>query len=489
MKERTANNDAPQQKEKGFKRRESLLTTIYNSPGGKVLYSIILSSMSLLFLTEIVRYYFNRQVLHEDLAFLARCFGQTHLALYSWIMMHVPIFAILFPAAKVTAKHTSRLLFVLSSLATLLVIIIAPVAIILNHKASEIVRTMIVLEQVRIAMKVIAYSVGISRGKSADDVADIADAVTEETVDSDENHNISDVQRRAQTFGRLVPKKPANDKVKETSKKVDEKLPEEPSLKALLYFLFAPTLMYRPSYPTLGRPRNYQVIRKCLLDIGMLMFLTLIVHRRLYEPVMMEIGAYPLSQLSVDTLLSIFVWSTIMGWLSLLGIGFGFLHCWLNIWAELLDFGDRQFYKAWWECRGIDEFMRTWNYLIHSWISSYIFKPAMSLTKNKQISLLVVILVSAFIHDYIMSMIGGVATSIFSAVVICIVIPTFLLAAPANYLQGPKGVNFFTFFVLTLTASVIGFMGGSEYATRLVYCINPKRAIFNILPGILDCKY
>lgn len=36
-------------------------------------------------------------------------------------------------------------------------------------------------------------------------------------------------------------------------------------------------------------------------------------------------------------------------------------HCMLNFMAELTKFGDRQFYKDWWNSKFLDEYWRTWN--------------------------------------------------------------------------------------------------------------------------------
>lgn len=40
---------------------------------------------------------------------------------------------------------------------------------------------------------------------------------------------------------------------------------------------------------------------------------------------------------------------------------YAFFHCALNLFAEITRFGDRQFYKDWWNCSFIDEYWRTWN--------------------------------------------------------------------------------------------------------------------------------
>lgn len=40
---------------------------------------------------------------------------------------------------------------------------------------------------------------------------------------------------------------------------------------------------------------------------------------------------------------------------------YSLFHCMLNFMAEITYFGDRQFYKDWWNSSYIDEYWRTWN--------------------------------------------------------------------------------------------------------------------------------
>ena len=46
----------------------------------------------------------------------------------------------------------------------------------------------------------------------------------------------------------------------------------------------------------------------------------------------------------------------------------GFYNCFhlmMNISAELLRFGDRNFYMDWWNCRTLEEYWKTWNLPVH----------------------------------------------------------------------------------------------------------------------------
>jgi sterol O-acyltransferase len=77
--------------------------------------------------------------------------------------------------------------------------------------------------------------------------------------------------------------------------------------------------------------------------------------------------------------------------LSLIDLGFyGFLHCWLNAFAEMLRFADRMFYKVekylvkmiindldiqdWWNSRSFAAYYRTWNVVVHDWLYTYVYK-------------------------------------------------------------------------------------------------------------------
>eukprot|EP00042_Codosiga_hollandica_P019940 m.62926 g.62926 ORF g.62926 m.62926 type:complete len:114 (-) comp49604_c0_seq5:595-936(-) len=59
---------------------------------------------------------------------------------------------------------------------------------------------------------------------------------------------------------------------------------------------------------------------------------------------------------------------------------FAILHSWLNAFAELLCFADRQFYKDWWNARSFAAYYRTWNCVVHDWLYSYIYCELMSVS-------------------------------------------------------------------------------------------------------------
>jgi diacylglycerol O-acyltransferase-1 len=52
-----------------------------------------------------------------------------------------------------------------------------------------------------------------------------------------------------------------------------------------------------------------------------------------------------------------------------------YFHAYLNICGELLRFGDRQFYRDWWNARTVAYFWRNWNIPVHKWLSRHIYRP------------------------------------------------------------------------------------------------------------------
>lgn len=93
----------------------------------------------------------------------------------------------------------------------------------------------------------------------------------------------------------------------------------------------------------------------------------------------------------------------------LLLIFFAFLHCWLNAFAEMLRFGDRMFYRDWWNSTSFSNYYRTWNVVVHDWLYSYVYQDGLWLLgrQGRGAAMLGVFLVSALVHEYIFCFVLG----------------------------------------------------------------------------------
>ena len=82
---------------------------------------------------------------------------------------------------------------------------------------------------------------------------------------------------------------------------------------------------------------------------------------------------------------------------------YSLFHCILNLIAEITKFGDRQFYKDWWNSSFIDEYWRTWNLPTHYWLMRHIYNPLRRKKVNKFLGGFIVFFISAVFHEYIIS--------------------------------------------------------------------------------------
>uniref|UniRef100_A0A667IGK2 O-acyltransferase n=1 Tax=Lynx canadensis TaxID=61383 RepID=A0A667IGK2_LYNCA len=182
------------------------------------------------------------------------------------------------------------------------------------------------------------------------------------------------------------------------SAKEKSKIVPVPTVNQYLYFLFAPTLIYRDNYPRTPTVRWGYVAMQFLQVFGCLFYMYYI-FERLCTPLFRNIKQEPFSA----RVLVLCVFNSILpGVLILFLMFFAFLHCWLNAFAEMLCFGDRMFYRDWWNSTSYSNYYRTWNVVVHDWLYYYAYKDFLwFFTKRfKWAAMLAVFAVSAVVHEY-----------------------------------------------------------------------------------------
>lgn len=114
-----------------------------------------------------------------------------------------------------------------------------------------------------------------------------------------------------------------------------------PELSKFVYFLFAPTLVYRDNYPRTTGPTKWKTVLVHLFEVAGCMLYTYCLFDRYCVPVFKSLRVRELGLVKYIELVSI---SIMPGALIQMMVFFAFLHSWHNATAELLKFGDRQFY-------------------------------------------------------------------------------------------------------------------------------------------------
>jgi len=185
--------------------------------------------------------------------------------------------------------------------------------------------------------------------------------------------------------------------------KSDKRLcyPENLSLQNLYYFWFAPTLSYQLNYPRIANFRPsvmLALITRILIFSGIAIFVT--------TQYMMPAAESSVQYLLKGDYLRVFEHLLKMAipstYIWLLGF-YVFFHLYLNLLAEVLRFGDREFYKDWWNSTSFEAYWRLWNTPVHYWVVRHVYFPVMRMGFGKNIATFWVFFVSAVLHELVIS--------------------------------------------------------------------------------------
>ncbi|KAI3805693.1 hypothetical protein L1987_28283 [Smallanthus sonchifolius] len=160
--------------------------------------------------------------------------------------------------------------------------------------------------------------------------------------------------------------------------------------------MVAPTLCYQRSYPRTTCIRKGWVLRqtiKFIIFTGVMGFII----EQYINPIVRN-SRHPLKGdflYAIERVLKLSV-PNLYVWLCMF---YCFFHLWLNILAEVLRFGDREFYKDWWNAQTVDEYWRLWNMPVHKWIVRHIYFPCLRSGIPKGGAHLIAFFMSAVFHE------------------------------------------------------------------------------------------
>ncbi|KAM3176779.1 hypothetical protein ACTXT7_005795 [Hymenolepis weldensis] len=179
-----------------------------------------------------------------------------------------------------------------------------------------------------------------------------------------------------------------------------------PPFSHYLYFLFAPTLVYRNSYPRTPYVR-WRFVAINLLQMGLCIIYTYFILGRFCFAYFANFGCSAQFSFSLEQLITSSFGCMLPGALLMLINFYALLHCWFNAFAELLRFGDRLFYKDWWNSTSFGAYYRTWNVVVHDWLYTYIYRDVYALggRHRRILAQSVVFMLSAVVHEYVLSLV------------------------------------------------------------------------------------
>ncbi|XP_045575096.1 diacylglycerol O-acyltransferase 1 isoform X2 [Salmo salar] len=173
------------------------------------------------------------------------------------------------------------------------------------------------------------------------------------------------------------------------------------TLRDLYYFVFAPTLCYELNFPRSPRIRMSFLLRRLF---EMLFFTQLLVAltQQWMIPIIQS-SMKPLEDMDLPMMMERLLRLAVPNHLLWLIFFYWFFHSSLNFIAELLQFGDREFYRDWWNSETITYFWQNWNIPVHKWCLRHFYKPLLKSGVSKWLGQSAVFLASAFFHEYLVS--------------------------------------------------------------------------------------
>lgn len=373
--------------------RLSLLRTDKGLKGIRSIYSLILLLLYYYLLHRAAVYSFHDNLGQVHWSALKWTFTNFHYSLLGWVILHLICFAIAFPLGKTYSKRkkSSKWFIAAMVLVVLVMGLPAPIIIILG-KTVFFSSAILLVEQIRLQMKVISFFFEVGRKEK------VVRRVT--NIEMTNNNSPSHLHIRETRITTTT-----------TSSSSSSSTPVVviPTFKSFVYFLFAPVFIYRISYP---RTKGRSIIRILVLSFESLCLLLLAFTQ--VREASLSLKMVGQEVISVKQLVTSLFPCLIAGLTVHLAVFWVFTHSVLNILGEITKFADRHFYTAFWEEEDPADWYAGSHYDVTIWVREYIvwfLEKKMKI--NKVLTFLVVLTGVLMIHDLIATVTLGFYSPMF----------------------------------------------------------------------------
>ena len=177
--------------------------------------------------------------------------------------------------------------------------------------------------------------------------------------------------------------------------------PKNVTFKDLCSFMVFPTLCYELDFERTERIRKRFLIKR-IVELIILSQLNMALIQQWIVPTVSN-SVLPFRQMQVSYMLERLLKLAIPNHIIWIIWFYSFFHSLLNIIAELTRFADREFYRDWWNSESVYYFWSNWNIPVHKWCARHLYIPLIALGFNKCQASTAVFFVSAFFHEYLVS--------------------------------------------------------------------------------------
>ncbi|GCB28132.1 diacylglycerol O-acyltransferase 1 [Aspergillus awamori] len=212
--------------------------------------------------------------------------------------------------------------------------------------------------------------------------------------------------------------------------------PNNITLGNLIYFWLAPTLVYQPVYPRTSHIR-WSFVAKRLSEFFCLAVFIWLLSAQYAAPVLrnsidkiavMDIASILERVMKLSTI-SLIIW--------LAGF-FALFQSLLNALAEVMRFGDREFYTDWWNSSSLGVYWRSWNRPVYLFMKRHVYSPLVGRGWHPLAASTVVFALSAVLHEVLV----GIPTHNLIGVAFAgmmFQLPLIIITAPLEKIQDPTG--------------------------------------------------
>lgn len=181
----------------------------------------------------------------------------------------------------------------------------------------------------------------------------------------------------------------------EGSEGADAVYPKNLSFKNFLHFIICPSLVYESEFPKSKKGFRLGYLALKLMQFVFLTGQLYTLSTQVIIPAVIE--SYDSSLLETCLKLTIPLCFCDIIMFALL------FECICNLFAEITQFGDRQFYDDWWNSTTFDEYSRKWNRPVHEFLLRHVYlKSRKELKISKEMASIITFVFSAILHEMIM---------------------------------------------------------------------------------------
>lgn len=173
--------------------------------------------------------------------------------------------------------------------------------------------------------------------------------------------------------------------------------PRNVTIQNLTYFWLAPTLVYQPVYPRSSAIRWSFVAKRLAEFVGLSMVIWLlsaqyaapVLRNSIDKIAVMDIASILERVMKLSTI-SLIIW--------LAGF-FALFQSLLNALAEVMQFGDREFYTDWWNSSSLGVYWRSWNRPVYLFMKRHVYSPLVGRGWSPLAASSMVFSLSAILHE------------------------------------------------------------------------------------------